>query len=118
MWSPNLVYRLVAEQRRVIELGFTVLKPGGTMVYSTCTQEPEENEGMVSWLLARHPDAEVLPIDLNIVRSDAVTEFNGETYNPETNKCLRIYPQDNNTEGFFVARIRKKEVSESVSESN
>lgn len=116
MWSPNLVHRLVAEQRRVIELGFGVLKPGGTMVYSTCTQEPEENEGMVSWLLARHPDAELLPIDLNIVRSEPITEFNKEIYNPETTKCLRIYPQDNNTEGFFVARIRKKESEESVRE--
>lgn len=107
MWSPGLVHRLVAEQRRLIENGFNVLKPGGTMVYSTCTQEPEENEGMISWFLERHPDAELLEIDLRIKRSEAITSFDGQEYNPEVSKCLRIYPQDNDTEGFFVAKIRK-----------
>jgi NOL1/NOP2/sun family putative RNA methylase len=109
MWSPGLVARLVAEQRRLIELGFGALKPGGVLVYSTCTQEPAENEGLVSWFLARHPDAEVLPIDLDIKRSDAVLSFDGEKYEPAVAACLRIYPQDNNTEGFFVAKIRKRE---------
>jgi tRNA (cytosine49-C5)-methyltransferase len=109
MWSPGLVSRLVSEQRKLIEQGFSVLKPGGTIVYSTCTQEPEENEGMISWFLERHPDAELLPIELNIKRSDSIMSFNGQEYNPEVSKCLRIYPQDNDTEGFFVAKIRKKE---------
>jgi tRNA (cytosine49-C5)-methyltransferase len=108
MWSPSLVHRLVAEQRKLIEQGFGLLKPGGIMVYSTCTQEPEENEGMISWFLERHPDAELLEIDLPIKRSDAVTGFEGQQYNPEVRKCLRIYPQDNDTEGFFVAKIRKR----------
>jgi tRNA (cytosine49-C5)-methyltransferase len=108
MWSPGLVQRLVSEQRRLIENGFNVLKPGGTMVYSTCTQEPEENEGLISWFIERHPDAELLEIDLPIKRSDAILEFEGQTYAPEVRKCLRIYPQDNDTEGFFVAKIRKK----------
>jgi len=109
MWSPGLIHRLVAEQRKLIELGYFVLKPGGTLVYSTCTQEPAENEALISWFLARHPDAEVLPISLDIKRSDAIVAFDGETFNPEVAKCLRIYPQDNNTEGFFVAKIRKKD---------
>jgi tRNA (cytosine49-C5)-methyltransferase len=107
MWSPGLVARLVSEQRKLIEQGFAVLKPGGTMVYSTCTQEPEENEGLVSWFLARHPNAELLPIELDIKRSEAITSFDGQEFNPDVKKCLRIYPQDNDTEGFFVAKIRK-----------
>lgn len=107
MWSPGLIARLVAEQKKLIEQGFAALKSGGVMVYSTCTQEPAENEGMVSWLLAQHPDAELLSIDLDIKRSEPVLEFEGVTFNPEVKKCLRIYPQDNDTEGFFVAKIRK-----------
>ena len=77
------------------------------MVYSTCTQEPEENEGMISWLLSRHPDAQVVPFQLNIVRSEPVMEYDGVVYNPQVANCLRIYPQDNNTEGFFVTKITK-----------
>ena len=46
-------------------------------------------------------------IKLNIKRSPAITEFEGEKYNPEVAKCLRIWPQDNDTEGFFVAKIKK-----------
>jgi tRNA (cytosine49-C5)-methyltransferase len=107
MWSPGLVARLVSEQRQLIEQGFRLLKPGGTMVYSTCTQEPEENEGMISWFLERHADAELLPIDVDIKRSEPITSFEGQEFSSEVKKCLRIYPQDNDTEGFFVAKIRK-----------
>jgi len=108
MWSPSLIARMVAEQRMLIEQGFSVLKPGGVMVYSTCTQEPEENEGLITWFLHRHPDADLLPIELDIKRSEPVMEFEGQTYSPSVANCLRIYPQDNDTEGFFVAKVRKK----------
>jgi NOL1/NOP2/sun family putative RNA methylase len=107
MWSSGLIARLVAEQRKLMEQGWAALKPGGVMVYSTCTQEPPEDEGNVSWFLSRHPDAELLPIELEIKRSPAVTEFDGERFDPAVERCLRIYPQDNDTEGFFVAKLRK-----------
>jgi len=109
MWSPGLISRLISEQRKLIEQGHGVLKPGGTLVYSTCTQEPEENEGLISWFLERHPDMELLPIDLDIKRSEPILAFEGREFSPEVKKCLRIYPQDNDTEGFFVAKLRKKE---------
>ncbi|MBW2982992.1 NOL1/NOP2/sun family putative RNA methylase [Candidatus Woesearchaeota archaeon] len=108
MWSPNLVKRLVKEQRKLLATAFDSLKEGGVVVYSTCTLEPEEDEGVVSWLLEQRSDAEVLPIALDIGRSLAVTEFDGESYHDSVRECLRIYPQDNDSEGFFVARIRKK----------
>ena len=103
-----MVKKISKEQKRLIEAGFKVLKPGGTLVYSTCTQEPEENEGVVSWLLENYKDADVVEFKLKIKKSDAVLEFEGEKYDPQVKKCLRIYPQDNDTEGFFVAKIEKK----------
>jgi 16S rRNA C967 or C1407 C5-methylase (RsmB/RsmF family) len=69
--------------------------------------EPEEDEGVVSWLLDNYKDAKIEDINLNIKRSPAITEFDDEKYNPEVSKCLRIWPQDNDSEGFFVAKIRK-----------
>ena len=73
------------------------------MVYSTCTQEPEENEAVVSHLLNLYENVELQDIKLKINRSKAITKFGNLKINPEVKKCLRIYPQDNDTEGFFVA---------------
>ncbi len=108
MWSPGFVRRMVMEQRGVLEQGWKLLKPGGELVYSTCTLEPEEDEGQISAFLEKHPEAELVPISLNIKRSPAVLSFDGKDYNPAVEGCLRIGPQDNDTEGFFVAKLRKK----------
>ncbi|MBN1792873.1 NOL1/NOP2/sun family putative RNA methylase [Candidatus Woesearchaeota archaeon] len=108
MWSPGLVRKFSAEQRQLIKTGFEVLKPGGTLVYSTCTLEPEENEGIIDWLLKHQPDALVEEIRLDIRRSQAITEYESEKYSEEVRKTLRIWPQDNDTEGFFIAKIKKR----------
>ncbi|NQU98610.1 RsmB/NOP family class I SAM-dependent RNA methyltransferase [Candidatus Woesearchaeota archaeon] len=107
MWSPGLVRKMAGIQKQLIEAGFLALKKGGTMVYSTCTQEPEENEAMVSYLLKKHKDAKLEEIKLNIKKSKPILKFENLKINPEVKKCLRIYPFDNNTEGFFVAKIKK-----------
>ena len=109
MWSPGLVSKLNRVQRQLVDDAFQMLKAGGTMVYSTCTLEPEENEAVVSHLLERYPDAYLEDIDLPITRSSANLEFEGLKIDPSCSKCLSIHPYDNNTEGFFVARIRKRE---------
>jgi len=107
IWSPNMVRRLAAQQKQLVASGFEVLKRGGVMVYSTCTMEPEENEGVVSWLLDKYPGARVEKINLDIKRSAVIPEFEGHVYNPSIKHCLRIWPQDNNTGGFFIAKIKK-----------
>ncbi len=107
MWSENFVHRMRGVQQQLIKAGFDVLKPGGTMVYSTCSLEPEENEQVVSHLLDERDDAELQEIDLDIEESEPVTEFDGTRFRPEVKNCLRIYPQDNDTEGFFVAKVEK-----------
>ena len=107
MWSPNMIKKLASQQKQLIASGFEVLETKGLMIYSTCTMEPEENEGVVSWLLDRYSNAKVEKINLNIRRSPAIMKFSKERYNPQVKECLRIWPQDNNTEGFFVAKIRK-----------
>ncbi len=108
MWNPGMIRRLGATQKQLIEAAFSVLKPGGTLVYSTCSLEPEEDEEVVDHLLKKYEDAKIEEIDLDIKRSPAVSEFEGATYSDEIGKCLRIWPQDNDTEGFFVAKVKKK----------
>ena len=107
MWSPHLVRKLAGIQRQLIKTGFEILAPGGVMVYSTCTLEPEENEGIVQHLLDNYPDAVVEPIKLNIKHKPALTEWEDKKYDKSIAGCLRLWPQENDTEGFFVAKLRK-----------
>jgi NOL1/NOP2/sun family putative RNA methylase len=107
IWNPQMIKRLSATQKALIESAFSKLKKGGTLVYSTCTLEPEENEGVISYLLNAHPDAQAEEINLPLKKGRPIAEWEGEKYHPDVSKTLRLWPQDNDTEGFFVARIRK-----------
>lgn len=107
IWNPDMVRRLSITQKQLIETGFNLLKENGTLIYSTCSLEPEENEGVVDFLINKYENAGLEEIKLSIKRSPAVLEFDGNSYNEGIKKCLRIWPQDNDTEGFFVAKVRK-----------
>jgi len=106
MWNPEMIKRIASMQRKLILVAYKLLAPGGTLVYSTCSTEPEEDEAIVSFLLD-NTDAQAVPIELNLKHGPAVTEFEGATYRKEVKHCLRLWPQDNDTEGFFVAKIKK-----------
>ncbi len=107
MWSPGLVDRMSKIQFNLLKSAFRLLKKGGFLVYSTCTLEPQENEGVISKFLEEFDDAELVDISLDIKRREPIMSFNGVNYVGAVKKCLRIHPQDNDTEGFFVAKIRK-----------
>ena len=108
IWNPDMVRRLAATQKQLLDVAFSVLRKEGTVVYSTCSLEPEENEGVIDFLLKKYDNAQLEQVELNgLKRSEPILEFEGNSYDKEIKKCLRIWPQDNDTEGFFVAKIRK-----------
>ncbi|RJQ17028.1 RsmB/NOP family class I SAM-dependent RNA methyltransferase [Candidatus Woesearchaeota archaeon] len=107
MWNMNLVERLTRTQKYLIDSAFRNLKKDGVLVYSTCTLEPLENEGIVSFLLEKYDNAKLEEIKLPIKRQIPISSFKEKQFHPDVKKCLRIHPNDNDTEGFFVARIRK-----------
>ncbi len=107
MWNPLMVKRLAGTQKSLIDSAFQALRPGGVLVYSTCTLEPEENEGVVDFVLNKYENAKLEDIKLKIIRSIPILSFNGVEYDKNIERCLRIWPQDNDTEGFFVAKISK-----------
>jgi len=108
IWNPLMIQRLAHTQKNLIDIAFKNLKPAGTLVYSTCSTEPEENEAVIDFLINKYDDAQVEEIKLeNIKRSEPIMEFDNNKYNEEVKKCLRIWPQDNDTEGFFVTKIKK-----------
>jgi NOL1/NOP2/sun family putative RNA methylase len=107
IWNPYMIRRLAGTQRILLDSAFQILKSSGTLVYSTCSLEPEENEAVVDWLLQKYDNANIEKIKIQIKSSAPILEFNGSSYSSEIKKCLRIWPQDNDTEGFFVAKIKK-----------
>ena len=107
MWNQNMIRRLAGMQKQLIKTAFQNLKENGILVYSTCSLEPEENEAVIDYLLKEFNAAKLEKINLPLKNSPAVLEFEKNKYHPCIKDCLRIWPQDNDTEGFFVAKIRK-----------
>ena len=111
-WSVAAIERFPSIQKRLISAGYLALRPGGVMVYSTCTVAPEENESVVAHLLARQPEAEVLEAGLpGLAMRPGLREWERESFPEAVGRCRRILPQDNDTEPFFLALVRKGDSS-------
>ncbi|MBU4242159.1 MAG: RsmB/NOP family class I SAM-dependent RNA methyltransferase, partial [Nanoarchaeota archaeon] len=107
IWNPEFSRKMCGLQKQLVKIAFNKLKVGGTLVYSTCTLEPDENEGVVDFILNEFDNAKVENFDFDIKRGKPIEEFKGKSYSSEVKKTLRIWPQDNDTEGFYVAKIKK-----------
>lgn len=99
--------RLPEVQKRIILRGFDLLKTGGVMVYATCTYNPEENESVVDFLL-KNRDAEVLEIDPVLPCEPGITNWKTASYEKDIRRCIRLYPHQINSVGFFIARIGRR----------
>nr|WP_195759142.1 16S rRNA (cytosine(1407)-C(5))-methyltransferase RsmF [Enterobacter hormaechei] len=98
-WSVESNLEIAATQRELIDSAFHALRPGGTLVYSTCTLNCDENEDVCLWLKQRYVDAvEFLPLD---------TLFDSASHAATPEGFLHVFPQIYDCEGFFVARLRK-----------
>lgn len=106
MWNKKVIKNLSKIQKKLALEAFKILKVGGEMVYSTCTLSPEEDEGVVDFLL-KNFDAEIQEINLPIKARQGVCEWEGQFYLKDVTKACRIWPQDSNTDGFFLAKIKK-----------
>ncbi len=106
MWNENMIKKIAKTQRALAVAALKLLKVGGVMIYSTCTLAPEENEMIVDYLL-RNFEIEIESLSLPLKFRNGICEWNGEKLDEECKKCLRLYPQDNDSDGFFVAKIRK-----------
>ncbi len=112
IWNSSMITKLARQQKELLENAFNNLKPGGEVVYSTCSVEPEENEGVVDYLLGKYPDAEIVKASLpGLKTSPPVLAFEKKQYHQSIRHTLRLWPQDNDTEGFFVAKIRKRSIN-------
>jgi 16S rRNA (cytosine1407-C5)-methyltransferase len=111
-WSVAHVKRLQQLQKRILVQAWQLLKPGGTLVYSTCTMAPEEDEAVVDYLLRSQDDAKIVPLEQQLSnRVPAVEAWNGKAYAPEIKGCLRLKPSET-VEAFFVCKLQKESVSD------
>ncbi len=102
-WSTKNVADCVRLQRRLLSSGARALKPGGVLVYSTCTLNLDENERMVQWAMDSLPlEVEKLPLAIA-----GTYEGMARGLDPRISRALRIFP-DAQREGFFLCRMRRK----------
>lgn len=101
-WAPEHSQRISILQKKMLFSAYDALKPGGELVYSTCTYAKEENEEVVANLLMNVPDAKLEALGIDVLHEGGLSE-----YGNEFRKCCRVYPQHLQSEGFFIAKIRK-----------
>jgi len=107
-WNPKVIKGIAKLQSQLILSAFDCLVDGGELVYSTCTLNPEEDEMVVTYLLEKRENAKILDIKIeNLKTRPGLTEWDKYEFPEDLKKTLRIYPQDNDTEGFYIARVKK-----------
>jgi 16S rRNA (cytosine1407-C5)-methyltransferase len=107
-WSVAHIKRLQQVQKRLITQAWQLLKPGGTLIYSTCTMAPEEDEAVVDYALRTCEDAVIEPLDIRLHNAvPTVREWNGRTFDPSVQNCLRLKPSPQ-VEAFFVCKLHKQ----------
>ena len=105
-WTPEKSHELARIQKELILQSADMLRPGGLLLYSTCTFAPEEDEGTISYLLEQREDMELLELPAYEGFSPGVPEWgNG---NKDLRKCVRIFPHKMNGEGHFLALLKKQ----------
>ncbi len=114
-WSPEKVASLCVIQRSLILQAADMLRPGGMMMYSTCTFETAENEDVIRHLLKECPDMELLPLP-SYEGFRPGFSIPGEEF--PVSRCVRIFPHCMDAEGHFMALLRKKGASFSGSVSS
>jgi 16S rRNA (cytosine1407-C5)-methyltransferase len=107
-WSPAQIKRLSTQQKRAIRIAWRLLAPGGTLVYSTCTMAPEENEMVIDYLLKHEPEAHVRALSFTVpARWPALQSWHNKPFHPDVSRTLRIQP-GTGFEAFYIATLYKQ----------
>jgi 16S rRNA C967 or C1407 C5-methylase (RsmB/RsmF family)/NOL1/NOP2/fmu family ribosome biogenesis protein len=100
-WSPDKVKHCAARQLRIVRDVWDSLKPGGFMLYGTCTYNIEENETVVKFIV-EHLGAESVPVDTHNVVNEGISPSQDGTIH-----ACRFFPHKTGSEGLFLSLIRK-----------
>lgn len=120
-WHQDFPQELADLQREILKEAMKMLRPGGQIVYSTCTFAPEEDEQMIAWLMQEYPEMTLLPIEkpAHTHVSDGRPAWADHDYTAgqtaesttvdqiELAKTARLWPQVLQGEGHFAAKLQK-----------
>lgn len=107
-WHPDSGQEFSNIQRQILPYAAKMLKPGGYMLYSTCTFSPEENEQVIYHFLENHKDFELVDLPRIDDFSPGQTKWAGGK-GVDMSKTIRIWPHKIRGEGHFVALLHKKD---------
>ncbi|MGH7202914.1 MAG: RsmB/NOP family class I SAM-dependent RNA methyltransferase, partial [Candidatus Levyibacteriota bacterium] len=106
-WSTKKIKQLSKLQKYMLRSAISATKIGGTIVYSSCTLSPEENEEVIEWIVSKTPDALIVEkiILPNVPLAKGLLSWKKKTF-MHTANTARVLPSDS-MEGFFVAKLHK-----------
>jgi len=106
-WSRKVIERLSRLQKSLLESASKMLREDGSIVYSTCSIDPEENEAVIDYAI-NQLNLKVEKVHLaGLKYREGLTKYADMSFAEEVKDCIRIYPFDNQTEGFFVCKLKK-----------
>lgn len=100
-------HKMAALQKGLLRRAVELTRPGGVIVYSTCTYAPEENEGVLSAVDPARVCIEPIRDQTALRAEPGLPAWNGTRYRPDVAHAARVWPHHNDTGGFFVARLRR-----------
>ena len=103
-WTLDHVQGISGVQKGILGRAIEVTREGGTVVYSTCTFAPEENEAVLQHALESYP-CRLVEFDCPLECTSGVTEWEEERFDDSMRRAKRIYPHHNDTGGFFCAKL-------------
>ncbi len=103
-WTLDHVKSITGVQRKILKRAIEATRPGGTVVYSTCTFAPEENEAVLDYALEELP-CRLVEFDSPLEAAPGITEWQDEQFDASMTRAKRIYPHHNDTGGFFCAKL-------------
>ncbi len=106
IWNLKVIEGMSKVQKKLASEALKILRVGGEMVYSTCTLSPEEDEEVIQYLKDNF-EITVEKINLPMKTRPGITHWNKIEFHEEIKNCCRIYPHDNDSDGFFLAKIKK-----------
>ncbi|ACY13165.1 RsmB/NOP family class I SAM-dependent RNA methyltransferase [Haliangium ochraceum] len=110
--SDSFRRQITAVQRQLLARAICLTRPGGRIVYATCTFAPEENELVVDAVLRALPGAaRLLPAEIpGLATAPGITAWQGRALAPELSRTLRLWPHLSDSGGFFCAVLERSEV--------
>ena len=115
-WNLEQAEKIAEVQFKLLVSAVKAAKVGAEIIYSTCTLTIEENEFVLDKILKKYP-VEIEEFDLPLKHVNGFTKF-GEYENQNLALSKRIIPWENDSEGFFVAKLRKTDSTEPLEKTN